>query len=86
MRLLSIFAVLMCIAVPIQFTTCAESLPFLTAKESKMNGAKLRQIESAVGKHIDQKNWQAPSLLYCAKEASYIWKPMDGAIWHHELP
>lgn len=55
MKFLSLFVILMSVVIPFQSTIHAATLPFVSPKEVKMDATILRQIEEAVGKHIDQK-------------------------------
>ena len=55
MRFAATLTALMSVVIPFQFNMKADSLPFLTSSEAKMDGAKLRQIELEVGHHLDKK-------------------------------
>ena len=82
MKLLPIFAVLTCMAFPFQSNLSADSLPFLTSEDSKMDGTKLRQIEQAVGKHIDEKELAGAVTLVLRKGGivhleAHGWRDLD---------
>jgi CubicO group peptidase (beta-lactamase class C family) len=82
MKLLSALAVLMSVAIPFQSKSCADTLPFLTGKEAKIDIDQLRHIELAIGKHLDKKELAGAVTLILRKGGivhleAHGWKDLE---------